>query len=69
MARTAAHLLYIEHCLFMAENAPTDDERAKWANVAKRWLNSAVESIEAEAGDTQPEIRGYGHSFYGRRAA
>jgi hypothetical protein len=67
MPRIAEHLhQYIEHCLVMAENAPTDDERAKWADVAKGCLDSAVESIETEAGDTQPEIRNYGLYFYGR---
>ena len=67
MPRIAEQLhQYIEHCLFMAENAPTDDERAEWTDVAKGCLNSAVESIGTEAGDTQPEIRNYGLYFYGR---
>ena len=57
------HLRYAAQCVFLAETAPTAEERAGWADLARRWLRCALEIAEAEAEagskaeDSHPEAR------------
>jgi hypothetical protein len=55
MTRVEEYLLYAAQCRFMAECAFKADEQAEWRDLARLWLNRAMDSVEGEqAGQERP---------------
>jgi hypothetical protein len=57
MVAVDEYLLYAGQCLSMAESATAADEQAEWRDLAKLWLNRAMEIAEVEIARRESLVR------------